>query len=65
VVTSQPGQIVPETLSRKYPSQKKAGGSDCPHETMSRALVGLKLKSLLVAVNAFEFEVSATHFDEE
>jgi hypothetical protein len=26
VVRSQPGQIVRETLSRKNPSQKKAGG---------------------------------------
>jgi hypothetical protein len=26
VVPSQPGQIVCETLSRKYPIQKKAGG---------------------------------------
>jgi hypothetical protein len=25
-VRSQPGQIVPKTLSQKYPSQKMAGG---------------------------------------
>jgi hypothetical protein len=35
MVQSQPGQIVPETLSGKYPTQNRAGKVPSKHEALS------------------------------